>query len=386
MQLMQIPHASAAVITLQNSFRSDKWRYIVVAPGIWLLNDEKVVLAPGGLGDNMKQIAHANFPVGKAALQSTVKQSASRTSHRVHRPVVAEASKGNTQRATKHETRKTDKRNPLGDVLGPIGLTIGGQLDKQSEADRSNGAQSGNGSAEGSNGAARNRAAGNIELGPIALSFADDRDKPSDRDGDDAAMQSWDYESIHSMTTEEWRRRYEQDGAVDLWVEEEFNSGSRLVGGRDAHRGQAPGFGSGEGPSAGTAPVHTIRILNRAAGQEIEVEVPEDRYVLHEAEDQGLLLPWACRMGCCTACAVRVLEGHLHQPQALGISASLREQGFALMCTAFPRSDAVLECIEEDEVYDMQFGEAFEAMATNPNDKRNVLRDDYALEIADMDE
>ena len=31
------------------------------------------------------------------------------------------------------------------------------------------------------------------------------------------------------MTTEEWRAQYEKDGRVDLWVEEEFNSGSRLV-------------------------------------------------------------------------------------------------------------------------------------------------------------
>lgn len=35
--------------------------------------------------------------------------------------------------------------------------------------------------------------------------------------------------SIHSMTTEQWRAQYEADGAVDLWVEEEFNSGSRLT-------------------------------------------------------------------------------------------------------------------------------------------------------------
>ena len=68
--------------------------------------------------------------------------------------------------------------------------------------------------------------------------------------------------------------------------------------------------------------------------------------MLHEAEEQGLLLPWACRMGCCTSCAVRVLAGDLHQPQALGVSAGLRRQGYALMCVAYPRSDAVLEVVE----------------------------------------
>ena len=36
-------------------------------------------------------------------------------------------------------------------------------------------------------------------------------------------------QSIHGMTTNEWREAYEQEGCVDLWVEEEFNSGSRLM-------------------------------------------------------------------------------------------------------------------------------------------------------------
>lgn len=42
--------------------------------------------------------------------------------------------------------------------------------------------------------------------------------------------------------------------------------------------------------------------------KEFEVQIPEDRYILWEAEDQGLELPHACRMGCCTACAVKVTE------------------------------------------------------------------------------
>ena len=38
--------------------------------------------------------------------------------------------------------------------------------------------------------------------------------------------------------------------------------------------------------------------------------------------------------------------------------------------------------MQEDEIYDKQFGEAFAAQALDPSDWRNVLRDDYALEIA----
>lgn len=80
------------------------------------------------------------------------------------------------------------------------------------------------------------------------------------------------------MTTAEWRQTYESDGCVDLWVEEEFNSGSRLVGGRAAHFGRTPGAGSGEGATGNTAAVkHSVRIVNAATGQDIEVTVPEDR-------------------------------------------------------------------------------------------------------------
>ena len=35
--------------------------------------------------------------------------------------------------------------------------------------------------------------------------------------------------SIHSMSTAEWQAQFEKDGRVDLWLEEEFNAGSRLV-------------------------------------------------------------------------------------------------------------------------------------------------------------
>lgn len=72
--------------------------------------------------------------------------------------------------------------------------------------------------------------------------------------------------------------------------------------------------------------------------------------------------------------------------QSLGISAELREAGFGLMCVGFPRSDLVLETVEEDEVYDLQFGASFAEMAVDPNNTETIERDDWALEIANMDE
>jgi ferredoxin len=119
--------------------------------------------------------------------------------------------------------------------------------------------------------------------------------------------------------------------------------------------------------------------------QELEVEVPEDRYILWEAEDQGLELPYACRMGCCTACTVRVREGEMYQPQSLGLSAELKARGYALMCVGFPLTDLVLEVVPEGEAYELQFGSQFEEFATNPNGA-SVLRDDFAIELALLDE
>jgi len=105
-----------------------------------------------------------------------------------------------------------------------------------------------------------------------------------------------------------------------------------------------------------------------------------------EAEDAGFELPYACRMGCCTACAVKVTEGEIWQPYALGVSKELKEAGYALMCVAVPLEDCKLETVDEDEVYEQQFGKYFRERAMNYRDGRYVERDDFALEIALGDE
>jgi ferredoxin len=104
---------------------------------------------------------------------------------------------------------------------------------------------------------------------------------------------------------------------------------------------------------------HTVRIHNRQKDTYHSVNVPEDRYILATAEMQGVELPFSCRNGACTTCAVRVLSGEIDQPEAMGLSPKLRESGYALLCVSYPRSDIEVETQDEDEVYELQFGRYF---------------------------
>ena len=104
---------------------------------------------------------------------------------------------------------------------------------------------------------------------------------------------------------------------------------------------------------------YTIKIRDRTTGKEHTVEVPEDRYILKTAEEQDAKLPFLCRNGACTSCAVKVISGDLEQPEAMGLSPKLKKQGYALLCVSYPRSDLEVETQDEDEVYMMQFGRHF---------------------------
>ncbi|XWS49581.1 hypothetical protein CRYUN_Cryun12cG0015400 [Craigia yunnanensis] len=97
-------------------------------------------------------------------------------------------------------------------------------------------------------------------------------------------------------------------------------------------------------------PTHKVTVHDRKQGVLHEFLVPEHQYILHTAESQNITLPFACRHGCCTSCAVRVKSGEIRQPEALGISADLKAKGYALLCVGFPSSDLEVETQDEDEV------------------------------------
>jgi ferredoxin len=103
----------------------------------------------------------------------------------------------------------------------------------------------------------------------------------------------------------------------------------------------------------------TVKIRDRRKDQVYTIQAPADRYILHTAENQGSELPFACRNGACTTCAVRVISGEIYQPEAMGLSPDLQRQGYALLCVSYARSDLEVETQDEDEVYELQFGRYF---------------------------
>jgi len=82
-----------------------------------------------------------------------------------------------------------------------------------------------------------------------------------------------------------------------------------------------------------------------------------DQTVLAAAEAAGVPLPSSCCSGVCTTCAAKLISGSVHQPDAMGVKAELQQQGYALLCVAYPRSDLNVLAGQEDALYEAQFGQ-----------------------------
>lgn len=100
---------------------------------------------------------------------------------------------------------------------------------------------------------------------------------------------------------------------------------------------------------------YTVQIHHE--NQTHTIEVPEDQIILRAAYAAGIDLPSSCNAGVCTTCAAKIIQGTVEQGEGMGISPELQQQGYALLCVAYPRSNLVIETEKEDEVYHLQFGQ-----------------------------
>ena len=104
---------------------------------------------------------------------------------------------------------------------------------------------------------------------------------------------------------------------------------------------------------------YKVTIRNIETGKIYQEDISNQDYILKEFEKKGFRLPFSCRNGCCTSCAVKIISGKLDQPEAMGVSQELKDQGYALLCVAKVIEDIEVETTYYDEVYDLQFGQYF---------------------------
>lgn len=102
---------------------------------------------------------------------------------------------------------------------------------------------------------------------------------------------------------------------------------------------------------------HRYRVEILHQGTTRVIEAAENQTVLRAADDAGLNLPTSCGAGVCTTCAALITEGTVEQSDGMGVSLELQQEGYALLCVSYPRSDLKIVTEKEDEVYQRQFGQ-----------------------------
>jgi NAD(P)H-flavin reductase/ferredoxin len=119
----------------------------------------------------------------------------------------------------------------------------------------------------------------------------------------------------------------------------------------------------------------TYRITLEPFG--VTFECAEDESILDAAIRTGIALRYGCKHGGCGTCKARILDGEVDLDQASGFALMEyeREAGLALLCSAIPLEDVVVQLDDDYEEAQLYTGVPIRTFRARISDKRALTHD-----------
>merc|ERR1712107_75893 len=102
-------------------------------------------------------------------------------------------------------------------------------------------------------------------------------------------------------------------------------------------------------PARPGVPAH-FKVTWETPDGEQSFECPEDVYILDQAEEEGIELPYSCRAGSCSSCAGKVIDGSIDQSDQAFLDEDQTGDGFCLTCVTYATSDVTIKTHCEDDL------------------------------------